>query len=1264
VSDIAVVGSAEVIIRAITTALKRDVRDGLNDAAKEAEKSGDKSGVAWGAHFGDAAESALDEAITNKIAPLLEKELNKNGDRSGRSWARSFAKSAGSALTAGLSGAFHLSTLSALVIGLGGLIGGLVGGIVDLAAGLVAVSSAAGPAIAAIGVLGGAGLTTLLAGIGVGIGIFAQLKGKLDQLAPAAAAVRNQFTTLKAAFAQVFENAGERSVFPALKRLLDTLGPNGSIFPALRKGIDQISAAIGSVIDDITRLANNPLFQHNLATILRDNSTVIRAMGDGFVDLGAAVGSLLAAASPLINRFAKWFSSWAQHIRDLTEGAQKTGQLTNFLNRAGDVAAQLGDIFKNLFGAFRDVFQAAAPLGALFLRNFQIAARGLNAFLDTAQGRQGLANFFAPNGQVHQNISALWGLIKQLGSSLVQLAQNPGIETLARGITAALPGVERLLDGTIISLGNFAQALGTAFTSPAGAKGIEGLRTGIINLGTAFGKLAPALGPALQILGDLATNLANFLGPAFAGLSRILPSLIGPLNTIGKAISDVLLAAVQAILPLLPQLVQIVADLAKAFSGPLISLISTTARVLGALLDIAGPLVGILGALAPVLGALAAGFLALKGVNAIADGFGFLGKKLGGVADRAGPLSGTVGNLGRGFSALGGVLGVAAIGIGLVTTAIETYNQFADTMAKFTHDLANALLEGGAAAEQAKSNIADLQGFLGGGGPQDLAAGIERSVLNFSLFGHSLGELVPTFGTVGQAVNNHLQGLSKLDFANELVTHAQNDLELAIGNSGENSDEAAAAAHRLAGAQAFAQGQQDALTRATQTYADKVAEATDAVYGQINAQLAASNTDIAAQQSLLSVKDAQAELDRVRGDSTSTADDVLRAELNLQQAQNTAVASAQAAAKQIGDNITANEDLGSATDRAALSTQAQIDYLSKLAATADGPVREQLLAMIENLRKVGAENPRPTVDVDGLAAVKDKTDKLQGVLAGIGKKAYKAQLDIDSSKFELKRLQAVTGLNALGLQKPTPVANINDAPFTGVFGRIIARIGQVAKQKPTPVANMNDAPFTGIFSRIIARIGEVAKQKPTPVANMNDQPFSGIFGKIIGRIGEIARQHPTPTVSAVDNASGTIGNIQAKLSAIVSKTVTITTVHVDKFQIKSGLAASGGLIQKDQFTTVGEEGRELVFLTQGSYVATYQKAKQILAAANIQARGLAATASALGSAVSDSTAPGATSSRMSSGISIPITVNPSAGMNETELARKTGREFAWQLGRL
>ncbi len=215
----AVVGSAEVVVRAITAQVKRDIEKAFKDAMPTVKAQGDAAGKAWGDSFGKAAGSSVQNSLDQALGRV---DARGSGERAGRDFAvgaaggmgsgaggiGSAAESAfggagrrgGNAFTRALNSAWADSAVAAsraftsiyAMANIGGTaISGLVSAVSTLVSGLFTMASAASVAAGALAVLPGimaaamqAGGALKLAFSGVGAALTAGLK-------PATAAVNS-----------------------------------------------------------------------------------------------------------------------------------------------------------------------------------------------------------------------------------------------------------------------------------------------------------------------------------------------------------------------------------------------------------------------------------------------------------------------------------------------------------------------------------------------------------------------------------------------------------------------------------------------------------------------------------------------------------------------------------------------------------------------------------------------------------------------------------------------------------------------------------------------------------------------------------------------------------------------------------------------------------------------------------------------------------------------------------------------------------------
>lgn len=1316
----AILGDAWIVLRAVTTRLNRDIQDGLDEAGDQADRSGDRAGKGWTSKFGDAVRDGLRDSSS------WFDELDKNGKSRGNRIGATLVKGIGGGLQAGLSGLMSLAGMAAMVTGLVGAIGALVGALGALAAGAVAVTAALGPAMAAIGVVGVASIGALVGVMAVGMGIFKQLSSKTAELGENGLAVKESFKGLKAQFTDLFTTVGENKVFGPLNDLIKTLGDE--MFPSLTKAVEGFGGVIGNVITRLNALFENPAFRGAFDNAIGGMVNLADSFGSVFVDLISVFVNLLSAARPVIDMFADWFKSWGANLRTITEAGVETGKLGAFFRKAGEVAAQFFDIMGNVWDVLRDVMKAAAPLGGVLLDSFQRGSQALSNFTSSAQGAEKMFDFFRPGGQVHANMSAVWALIKELGQSLVELTRAEGVEKLASGITRVLPGVTEVIVAAIDAVGEFADAIADGFTSPAGVKGVEAIRDGVEKLGGAFAELGPAIGPLMQIIGDLGSNLADVLGPAFKDISDMLPKLVDPLDRIGAAMGGVLGAAIEALTELIPPLIEIIASLAEGMSGPLALAIGATAQIISPLLTLFADLLGVMEPILPLLTTLVGAFLALRAAAAIGATLSAMGGFMMFAGQAGGVMAAGIGAAGGALRILGAALPGIAAGLFAFSSMVksndkdlekwvESLGRGGAEAAKAQREMANPsvwqtvrmnmlhMFEDGTAAEKIQREVNQkLSDQIALMGPLEKAQfQLNRATEDYAY-----------------AVERGSAGSAAAREAKEQIAYWTEREQTASYNAARANEDYATAAQmvadsiwskidaELAASNATIQSEQSAI-RMARAYEDMIAVQNDPNADPLkrrDAELAYQSALNTTTASLESTATAFAET-AVKQGQFATNGEAMAFSLNEQAAKYEALAgtvegpyrdalleAARIAREQADQAFNIKLDPSGAI----AGIQEFSNYMfsqpksfdTEIKITGDDAASQAVTNINDKLATLSGFIPPIEID-----AVTDEADaKIQDILGDLDdidsstpmasvqaqtsmartqlREVLTDMLTVDGQKPTAEVLayvdQAMVGLDSVmtGLleangAKATPQvlldATAADQGLRYVDGKLVSLDNTTA----VPGASLDPASFNAINSAVNGALTNTDGRTAVPGAALDPAQFNSISSGVNLALSVLGGRVVSPTVRATDAATPVITGIRRAIEGLQDRTVTITTrsKSIQEPGVQGmGRAAGGGRISTDSWTTVGEEGRELVFLSQGQYVATYHKARQILAAASMQASGAAAMAAGR-SAVA--IAPAVTGGRE---VMVPITVNPSAGMDELELARATGREFAFRYRRL
>jgi hypothetical protein len=136
-----------------------------------------------------------------------------------------------------------------------------------------------------------------------------------------------------------------------------------NVFPVLEKGIAAVASAMGDAFITFTNAFKNTDTLNKLGDFFKSAVPIIKDFGSG---MGSAFGiliNLLKAAAPLTKKFGDWVDKYLFKLNAHLNIENVTGSLTKFFNLAGQAAAGLGTVFKNIKNALLNIVHAAFPNG-------------------------------------------------------------------------------------------------------------------------------------------------------------------------------------------------------------------------------------------------------------------------------------------------------------------------------------------------------------------------------------------------------------------------------------------------------------------------------------------------------------------------------------------------------------------------------------------------------------------------------------------------------------------------------------------------------------------------------------------------------------------------------------------------------------------------------------------------------------------------------------------------------------------------------------
>ena len=318
---------------------------------------------------------------------------------------------------------------------------------------------------------------------------------------------------------------------PSLRELRDALGKD--LFPQLENGLeklrtklfpglkpvlvelgDSIGKSFGTIIDAITDIEN----MGDLEQVIKNAGINIESYSRSASNLYDGFLSTLVSAQPLADKFNKFLedktAGWATYL----DAAEATGELEKMFNKAGDIAARIGEVFGNAISGIVNVVKANFTPGGggyILLDYFKDVTAEFEAFSGSVAGQNALSEYFKGTAE---NSKAILGSLGAFIKEILKAGADPNIKVFWDTLKGAAP-----------SLGNLIRELN------AGAPALASFIVSLIR----FAELTTSSGGItafFNTLNALLSTLNDFLAiPAVKAAFDFLAKIFGTVSAIGLA---------------------------------------------------------------------------------------------------------------------------------------------------------------------------------------------------------------------------------------------------------------------------------------------------------------------------------------------------------------------------------------------------------------------------------------------------------------------------------------------------------------------------------------------------------------------------------------------------------------------------------------------------------------------------------------------------------------------------------------------------------
>lgn len=567
----AIVGEAHIIVKAITSGVERDIRNGFQNVEGAGTDAGQRLGKSYGNGFWAGYNSSNGAKVFDRIRDGL-RSLDREADSSLRTFQRL------ATINYFLNGALGVlaGTIGQAVVGLGALAGAAIGAGASLvAAGSAAISAKIGFSTIGFAMKGisqavssataankaysdsikkakfdaeEAALEIDEAGLNLEKAI--EARKRVSDLAPNNRIRREADLNVKKAelalrkAKDAEKNAGKLTgaagqdpyagltpsqrdfakYLVGIKGKMDELREEvakgflpklkiaiesmlKSTFPTLKQGLKEISNSMGDAAISFANAFDDTQVQADLKQFFTNVSTNVKPLGDILSALAIGVIRFLNAAQPLTEKFLTWVTTVADSFKKWT--ITNSGSITNFLTLAGDAAALLGDTFKNVFKGLGDIIYENIQPGSGGYAMLEWLKEATSGFAEIGKS-EGFSEFFK---EAAKGTIALLQVIGKIIGFFIQFAGDKNVTKFWETIRDGFPSMEKVvaaISAALPSIAEFINEIGGIFAVLGETDGLKVFFETLRDIARVAKDVLKALAPFLAFLAPILAVVTAF----------------------------------------------------------------------------------------------------------------------------------------------------------------------------------------------------------------------------------------------------------------------------------------------------------------------------------------------------------------------------------------------------------------------------------------------------------------------------------------------------------------------------------------------------------------------------------------------------------------------------------------------------------------------------------------------------------------------------------------------------------------------------------
>lgn len=336
----------------------------------------------------------------------------------------------------GLSGSF--ASLGPVAIAAAAVLGvALVAAAGSAVTAIAALTAAAAAALAALGALA-VGFSSLLApAIALGVGAFQRFKKQSDEAGSAAHGLKQAGEDLADLFTRTLGPASD-AVFRGLTAAIKAISPT---LRSLRGEFRVFGQAVGDALRLLGEEFSSPRWREFFEVLIEWAAKAAGPVTRVLIQVFRIMRDIAQAALPFVIEGFRLLAGALRGVRENMGGVQS---IRDFLRDAIPYLESFWELFKAVGSVMLEFFKAAAPFGKELVDWLAQGARELANWLRSAEGQEKVKQFFEDTIPVVKSLVSLLAQLFVAFMQFFQAAA-PGLKALLDGLNAVVGAVRSFL---------------------------------------------------------------------------------------------------------------------------------------------------------------------------------------------------------------------------------------------------------------------------------------------------------------------------------------------------------------------------------------------------------------------------------------------------------------------------------------------------------------------------------------------------------------------------------------------------------------------------------------------------------------------------------------------------------------------------------------------------------------------------------------------------------------------------------------------------